>query len=169
VTRRHRRRTRFLNGLGSSPLKLTSMMDIMVTLLFFVLKAFVVDGEAVTVAPGLELPHSTSQSQPAESIPVAILDHGILVGDEMVASTDAVRDQPDLWVASLGTKLEAARKQSEEIARLRGEEPPRRSVIIQGDRDLEYKILEKVMYTVDRAGYRNVSLAVIAAPRGDAG
>jgi biopolymer transport protein ExbD len=169
VSARRRRRARFLNGLGSSPLKLTSMMDIMVTLLFFVLKAFVVDGEAVTVAPGLELPHSTSQIQPAESIPVAILDHGIMLGDEMVASTESVRDQSDLWVAGLGTKLEAARKQSDEIAKLRGEEPPRRSVIIQGDRDLEYKVLEKVMYTVDRAGYRNVSLAVITAPKGNAG
>ena len=57
-------------------LKMTSMMDILTVLLLFLLKSFVVDGEALTPPPGLELPQSTSESMPAESIHLALVDQG---------------------------------------------------------------------------------------------
>jgi biopolymer transport protein ExbD len=157
-----RRRPRALDRLQTgAQLRMTSMMDILVTLLFFVLKSFVMEGEAATAVPGIELPRSTSPSSPAASIPVAVLREGILVNNEVVATTESVRGQSGLWVAALGAKLEADRLQSEKIARLQGETAPHPVVTLQGDRDIEYQVLEKVMYTLDRAGYRDVALAVI--------
>ena len=34
-------------------------------------------------------------------------------------------------------------------------------VVIQGDRNIEYSLLRKVMFTLSQSGYDNVSLAVL--------
>ena len=72
-------------------LRLTSMMDIFTSLLLFLLKSFVVDGEAVTPVPGVDLPESRSQDAAQPALVVAVFDDAILVGDEMVASVGASR------------------------------------------------------------------------------
>ena len=51
---------------------------------------------------------------------------------------------------------------ADEIARMRGTQTqPNRVVTIQGDRDIEFKVLQKVMYTLGQNGYENISLAVL--------
>jgi biopolymer transport protein ExbD len=53
-------------------------------------------------------------------------------------------------------------QQKDEIARLRGAEPAQHRVAtIQGDRDIEFRVLQKVMYTLGQNGYENISLAVL--------
>ena len=143
-------------------LRLTSMMDILVVLLLFLLKSFVVEGETVTPPPGIELPQSTAEAHPEESIHVAILDGGILFAGELIATMDEVRNGNGYLIEPLAARLEQARAQSEKLARLKGkDEPPLPIATVQGDKDLEFEILQKVMYTLSRSGYQDVSLAVI--------
>lgn len=156
--RRRGKRKRFD---GTEKLRLTSMMDILVVLLLFLLKSFVVEGETLTPPPGVELPTSTSQDVPGVSIHVAIMDKGILVGDELVATMDDVAAS-DYVIPGLAARLETIHAQSERIARLKGKEPDAaHRATVQGDRNLEFQVVEKVMFTLAQAGYTDVSLAVI--------
>jgi len=139
---------------------MTSLMDILTVLLLFLLKSFVVDAETVTPVPGVNLPHSSSEETPQESLDIAILDNGILLGGELVCSAEELA-RGDLYIESLGRGLEAMRKRSEHIASLKKQEPRRTRVTVQGDRDLEFQVLERVMFTLSESGYPNISLAVI--------
>ncbi|MBM4116890.1 hypothetical protein FJ251_03980 [bacterium] len=143
-------------------LRLTSMMDIFTSLLLFLLKSFVVDGETVTPVPGVELPESRSEAPAPAALVVAVYDDAILVGDEQVASVGASLAGESLWIAGLGARLRAEHARSEAIAARRQGESPAPKVAIQGDRDIEFAILQRVMFTCNQSGYGQIALAVIS-------
>src|SRR5262245_63051343 len=72
-------------------LTLTSMMDILTTLLFFVLKSYVSGGEVTVPPPGVTLPRSTVDAGMHTSVVVAI-DHDAIMmdGETVVSVKDAV-------------------------------------------------------------------------------
>jgi len=145
-----------------TPLRLTSMMDILTVLLLFLLKGFVVEGEALTPVPGVDLPESSSDATPRASIVIAIFDDAVLMDGEAVVTISAAVATNDLFIDALGARLDAARETVTEIARRRGsEEEFEGNVSIQGDREIDFSILQRVMYTCSMSGYENISLAVI--------
>jgi biopolymer transport protein ExbD len=143
---------------------MTSLMDILTTLLLFVLKSFVLEGEAVTPVPGVDLPQSTSNAAAQSAVVVAIFDDVVMMDGEVVAQVSRASKSRDLVIDALAERLEDARRTSEEIARLRGDtEPFAGKVSIQGDRAIHFAILQRVMYTCSQSGFENISLAVIDA------
>lgn len=145
-----------------TPLRLTSMMDILTVLLLFLLKSFVVEGEAMTPIPGVDLPESTSDSAPKASIVIAIFDDNVMIDGEVVALVSEAVRSDDLVIEALADHLDEAREKATAIARHRGsEEDFVGKVSIQGDRDIEFAILQRVMYTCSITGYEEISLAVI--------
>ena len=161
-----RRRRQKKKGAMPTPLRLTSMMDILTVLLLFLLKSFVVEGEVIMPAPGVDLPESSSDTPPRASLVVAIFDGAVLVDGQMVARMNEAQATAggDLLIPELAVRLEKARGQEREIARLRGEEVDAEpKLAIQGDRDIPFALLQRVMYTCNRSGYADISLAVIGA------
>jgi biopolymer transport protein ExbD len=141
---------------------MTSMMDILVVLLLFLLKSFVVGGEIVNPPPGLELPQSTAEMPPEESLVIAIDEDAISVGSEKVISIEETVKAEGLIIAPLSERLQLVREQRDEIATLQGLEYVEEELVtIQGDREIEFRVLQKVMYTLSENGYDNVALAVI--------
>jgi len=157
--RRHRWRP---GTAGSGSVNLISMMDILTVLLLFLLKSYVAGGEVMVPAPGVHLPASTADQPPPTSVVVAIDGDEILVGGDHAASLSEALASNGLEIAPLTAHLQAVQRQQDEIARMRGTQtPPNRVVTIQGDRDIEFKVLQKVMYTLGQNGYENISLAVL--------
>jgi biopolymer transport protein ExbD len=141
-------------------LLLTSLMDILTVLVLFLLKSFVVDGEVVTPAPGVALPESSSETAPRSAIVIAIFDDTVMLNGEVVARVSKAAGSGDLLITPLARRLEQTREQASEIARMRGTSFDGR-VSIQGDRDIHFAILQRVMYTCSASGYEHISLAVI--------
>ena len=157
-TRRRRIRPRSVH----SPLRLTSMMDILTTLLLFLLKSFVVEGEAMTPVPGVNLPESSSNTTAQAAIVVAIFDNTIMIDGQVVAQVSRMAGSNDLLIEPLADRLDEARDRVVEIARRRGGgEEFHGRVAIQGDRKIEFSILQRVMYTCGYSGYEEISLAVL--------
>ena len=142
-------------------LRLTSMMDILTVLLLFLLKSFVVEGEVVTPAPGVELPSSSAESPPEESLVIAISGDAILLGNEPITTISAVLARDDLLIPELDARLDAAYRRIEEIAQRRGREAPEGKITIQGDRAMEFQLLQRVMYTCNFSGFDQLALAVL--------
>jgi biopolymer transport protein ExbD len=93
---------------------------------------------------------------------VAIAGGEIMVSGEHAASMKEALQSDGLEIAPLAARLQAIQAQQDEIARLRGgKSEGARTVTIQGDRDIEFKVLQKVMYTLGQNGYENISLAVL--------
>jgi biopolymer transport protein ExbD len=147
-------------------LKMTSMMDILTVLLLFLLKSFVVDAGVVHPPPGVELPTSTSEDSPDGDLVVAVTDAAILVGARPVADLDDVRRGNDLLIPALESELRAELDQMDALDARKGREPGLRQVTVQGDKSLEFHVLERVMYTCHAAGFDEMALAVIQEARG---
>jgi len=145
-----------------SGLRLTSLMDILVVLLLFLLKSFVVDGEAMVPPPGLELPESTSRDPLRVSLVVAINDDAILVGDRQVATVGEALAGESMTIQPLAAELETVWAQLDDIAKHKGKgSAEARLVTIQGDRDIEFRVLQRVMYTLQSRGFEDIAFAVI--------
>lgn len=143
-------------------LRLTSLMDILVCLLLFLIKAFAIEGEVVTPPPGVVLPASSAEDHPTASLVIAISNDTILLGDETIATVEETASSNDLVIPALDERLRAESEQRDALAQLQGEEREgSRLVTIQGDRNIEYRVLEKVMYTLDRNGFGHIALAVL--------
>ena len=161
---RHRldRRERWRVGMPSGgSVNLISMMDVLTVLLLFLLKSYVAGGEVMVPPPGISLPASTAEQPPQSSLVVAIDNDEIVVGTDRVTSVaEALRG--NLEIQPLTERLMLERQQQDEIAKLRGETVKTRTATIQGDRNIEFRVLQRVMYTLNRNGYESVALAVIA-------
>lgn len=145
----------------TAPLRLTSMMDILTVLLLFLLKSFVAEGEVITPAPGVTLPESTSETGPESSVVVAILDDRILLDGRQVAQVGAGED---LLIPALAEQLDLSRRQGEAIAARRGDTGAYQpKLAIQGDRDIPFAVLQRVMYTCNHSGYGDIALVVMGA------
>jgi biopolymer transport protein ExbD len=138
-------------------------MDILTVLVLFLLKSFVMEGEAVTPVPGVALPESSSKTPPRASIVIAIFHDSVMLNGEEVATVSKSVGSGDMLITPLAKRLDETREQATEIARLRGGKDAAfdGKVSIQGDRDINFAILQRVMYTCSASGYDHISLAVI--------
>ena len=154
------RMTRLRAHAGS--LTLTSMMDILTVLLIFILKSYVSGGDVVTPPPGLNLPKSTAEENTPPSLVIAIDHDDILVGSDRVASVAAAINNRELSIAPLAERLQQEHEHIEELARHQaGGSTKAHVVTIQGDKDIEFRVLQKVMYTVQQSGFPDIALAVL--------
>ena len=163
---RGRGRTRAVARLaGRQSLQLTSLMDILTTLLLFLLTSFVAGGESFSPPPGVTLPASTAADAPPASIAIAIGDGAILLGTERVATIDEVMTAESPVIGGLDERLKDVRRKQEDIAALQSGDPAATvaatPVTIQGDRAIEFRVLERVMYTLQANGYVDIALAVV--------
>ena len=143
-------------------LTLTSMMDILTTLLFFVLKSYVSGGEVTVPPPGVTLPRSTASNDMHTSVVVAIDHDAIMMDGEKVASVRDAVSSDELMIAPLAKRLVEARAQMDDLAAKKGEKKEvSRLATIQGDAGIEFRVLQKVMYTLDRNGFPDIALAVL--------
>ncbi|MEZ4650288.1 MAG: biopolymer transporter ExbD [Candidatus Eisenbacteria bacterium] len=141
-------------------LKMTSMMDILVVLLLFLVKSFVAD-EQMSPSAGVQLPESSARENPEDSVVIAITETSILVGEDWVADLAAVMASDEMRIEKLARELEIIRAQKEDLARIQGDDVELGLITIQGDREIEFAVLQKVMYTVGAEGWDEISLAVI--------
>ena len=144
----------------SGALTLTSMMDILTVLLIFILKSYVAGGDVAVPPPGVQLPNSTAEQAMGSSLVVSIDRQDILVGSERVTTVAAATAATSPLIAPLAARLREARLQMDALASRTGEKHAR-VVTIQGDRDIEFRVLQKVMYTVHQSGFPEVALAVL--------
>jgi biopolymer transport protein TolR len=158
-----RHRTKRVNtGSTQAPIPMTSLMDILTCLLLFVLKSVVMEGEVISPVPGVDLPESSSNRAPQATIAIAIFDDVVMMDGEVIASVSK-SIKGDLLIRPLASRLREARSKSLQIAELRGEQEEefRGKASIQGDREITFAILQRVMYTCSQSGYEEIALAVL--------
>ena len=143
-------------------LRFTSLLDILATLLMFVLKCYAGGAETAIPPASVSLPSSNADGSVATSLTVAINQDDILVGNERVASVREALASNDMSIAPLDTRLQQVWKQLDEIAHERGKDQAEaRVVTIQGDKQIEFRLLQKVMYTLNQNGFEDIALAVM--------
>lgn len=157
---RSRRQARKNRDGSNVKLNITSMMDMFTIILVFLLKSYSTQGQLITPAEGLMLPKSEIERGAKQALSVKISQNTIAVEDEIVVGRQGFEDllsQKEFLIPSLHNILkkheEEARKSSEMFGKeFSGE------ITIQGDKDIPYNVITRVMYTCGQAGFPVMNL-----------
>ncbi|MCA9743535.1 MAG: biopolymer transporter ExbD [Deferribacteres bacterium] len=141
-------------------LRLTSMIDMFTILLVFLLKSYSAEGQIITVTKDLRLPDSTAETPPISTPIVKVTQQTILLDDEPVADLRQTYQSKDLEIAGLSQLLADRKILAERLGNRDASLGFKGNVTIQGDREIEFRILKKIMFTCGKVGYNNIYLAV---------
>ncbi len=139
------------------PFNVVSLMDIFTILVFFLL----VNTNEITPLPnpkGIEMPESISEVTPQESVVVMLSNEAVRLQGEDVITIEEVMKEDSAEVSLFVERL----KQLAEEVEPESEEDPQREVTIMGDKEVPYKVLDRVMrLCASHAGFSKISLSVI--------
>jgi biopolymer transport protein ExbD len=144
----------------SITLRLTSMIDMFTILLFFLLQSFSAEGELLTVSRDLKLPESTAKTPPRPAPILVVTNEWIILDGAPIETIAAVRTQPNIGIDKLSRQLRQIRQFSENLGKLDPKMGFKGAIIIQGDREIPFEILKKIMFTCGQVGFNNMMLAV---------
>ncbi len=159
-------------------LQITSMMDILIIILVFLLKSYSADQHNFSTVPGMQLPVSASPDAPVDSLYVIVTPEGLTLESERVldfqqsaldaGSKDAKYefrkndlDEGGRRILPLFDALTKAREKAELLrakskARDASGQPlPFDGILaIQADKRIRYETIRRIMYTAASAGFR---------------
>jgi biopolymer transport protein ExbD len=157
IRRRGRRR-----GNATVKLNITSMIDMFTLMVVFLIQNYSAQGQLVTPAQGLRLPKSTVEKMAKEALSVKISQNNIMVEDALVIDPPAyasLLSQKDFMIPPLYTVLNKYSTEARKSAEMFKTEFSGK-ISIQGDIEIPYNVLTRVMYTCGQAGYPNMNLVV---------
>jgi len=140
-------------------LQLTSMMDMFTIILVFLLKTYSTHGQLINPSQDLTLPSSMTQQMPELGLDVTVSSDWILVNGKPVVRTSSLESQDGYIVSGLRDELFRYAREAERMEELYGAKFSGK-VTIQGDKNLPYRTLMKVMATCGQSDYPNMRLVV---------
>lgn len=159
-------------------LQLTSMMDVLVIIVVFLLKSYSTTINTFSTVPGIQIPVSRSEDMPPDSLQVIVTPEAVTFENERILEfvltagslesndvqynfkpTDL--DEGNRRIVPLFNSLMKARDKAE-LLRARskardekGEPLPFEGVLaIQADKRVQYDTIRRIMYTAAAAGYK---------------
>ena len=142
-------------------LNITSMLDMFTILIIFLLKSYSAEGVILTIPADLHLPESTAQSQPEPGLVIELSRDVIVVnGTNLSLDLDQVEGSDSLLIPELYEYLSKMVRQYEEISSANPGMKFTGKMVLEGDREIPFRLLKKILYTSGQAGFINQSLAV---------
>lgn len=134
--------------------QLTSLIDVMTILLVFLIKSFSVEGNLVTPSPDLELPVSTAEKTPRPVCNIEITRQAVNTEDGLIAGIDEIMQSDSLMIPTL---FDWMILQKSELS----DSTAAAEVMIQADKEVEFDIVKRVMFTCSKAGFEDFSVLVL--------
>ena len=142
---------------SSLDMNLVSLIDVFTILIFFLLSN---SGGVETLPPSksVQLPESTAEASPKETLVVMVSASEIVVGTQVVAQVREVLGAPSDLIPGLKAELDLQRSQRQVVRQENAERA--QAITIMGDKNIPYQLLRKVMVSCALAGFSDVSFAV---------
>jgi len=145
----------------STVLTLTSLVDLFTNLVLFLLYNFSGEAAAIPSAERMKLPESLAQLAPHTTLTIMITQSDILLDGIKVAEIETVMKESDLLIPALKKEMDYSAERGKYFANLNGGKPFEGRVTILGDKQIPFRLLEKVMFTCSQAQFGQIDLAVI--------
>ena len=137
---------------------LIPFIDFLIVLVIFLLMSFSASGELVAQQPTITMPDAKNTQQIEISPVIAVDERVITLDGTRVADTQTQGQSAQVdRIEPLIQGLEAEKRKWETI---HPSEPFAGQVIVQADRNIDFRVVKKVMFSAASAGYGNVSFAV---------
>lgn len=151
-----RRKARSERKGDTAGMMLTSLMDIFIVLVLYLL-VNQSSGIILETPDHVVLPDSGVDTLPRQSVMIVLSDRDVRVqGEPVVAMSDVVASE-EVEIAPIRQAIERIRAQAEKQQDQAGVHT---EVTIVADRSVPYKVLKKVMQSSSDAGYGKISFAV---------
>ena len=151
-----KKRVRRTGSIDSAGMMLTSLMDIFIVLVLYLL-VNQGDGINLQLPDRVVLPDSGVDTPPRQSIVITLSDIDVRIQGEAVASMTEVRASPLPEIAAIRETIERIKASAAQRADQVGVDS---EVTIVADRAVPFKVLKKVMLSSSNAGYGKISFAV---------
>ena len=137
---------------------LIPFIDFLIVLVIFLLMSFSASGELVAQQPTITMPQAKNTEQIEVSPIIAVDERVITLDGTRVADTQTQGQAAQVdRIEPLIQGLETEKRKWETI---HPSEPFAGQVIVQADRNIDFRVVKKVMFSAAAAGYGNVSFAV---------
>lgn len=142
-------------------LNLTSMIDVFVLLVIFLIQQFSADGDLLFMTDKIRMPEAANFQQLDRAPVIQVSSDDISIEGARVADVTDI-DRDEYWnIPALEEKLRDQKK-AYELVRDGSGEGFKGDINIQADRAVPFKVIKKVMYSANQAGYFNINFAVLA-------
>jgi biopolymer transport protein ExbD len=132
--------------------QMTSLIDILTLLLVFLIQSFSAEGNLVTQSSDLTLPLSTSKKPARPCLMLELTKSSVLAEGWLLAANTSFSGSQDLLVKNVYDWL---------ARRITVAPDSDRRIILQCDRELEFNIVKRIMYTCSKAGFTDFSVLVV--------
>lgn len=143
------------------PVLLTSMVDMFTLILVFLLISYSTGGQLMYMANDVVMPESTSQDQLELTVEVAVAKDKVYVDGVVVM--DSLKDWYTEKALLIPGLYEHLKSRAAKLKKTQDQVPLMHfagKATIQADKEIPFFVLKKILYTVDRADFPNMSLAV---------
>jgi biopolymer transport protein ExbD len=149
-----------------SELMITSLIDVFVILTLYLIQNFSATGEILFMSADIQLPQARHGAMIERAPVIAVSSASITFeGARVVDMVDVERS--DVWnIPALEEALRDAKRRFESV---RGQDPDAQhkgDVNIQADKRIPFKILKRVMFSCNQAGYNSINFAAMDAGGG---
>ena len=138
------------------------MIDMFTLLVVFLLQNYSSQGQLVTPATGLVLPKSSVEKSADQAISIKVSQNTILVENTVVITAKQYQElvsQKEFMIQPLHEVLKKYSGEAQKSADLFKQKFSGK-IAIQGDVEIPYNILTRVMYTCGQSGFPNMNLLV---------
>ncbi|MFZ2990676.1 ExbD/TolR family protein [Ideonella sp.] len=154
LQKRAARKDRNQSGLD---MNLVSLIDVFTILIFFLLSNSA-EVELLPSHKSVQLPESSAEQSPRDTLVVLVSGTEIIVGNRVVAQVADVMASANDVIVPLKAELEQQKAQRQVV---RTENAAKaQAITIMGDKAIPYQLLRKVMVTCAQASFSDVSFAV---------
>lgn len=145
---------------------ITSLLDILVILLVFLLKSYNSSGVVLNVPKGIELPLSASENPNTSGVIVQVSPTTIYVDDEVIFDSTAkvkgkVFDQGGKRIIPLYNRLVEKKEEIKRVSKQADAKKFSGVVNLVVDKSLKYNFVKKLLYTSAEAGFVKYKFVVL--------
>ena len=152
----NRRKKKAGHGEGGTGMMLTSLMDIFIVLVLYLL---VNQSDAIELAPPerVVLPDSAVDTLPRPSVQVSLSEREVLIMNKPIVAMGDVVNSTEPEIPAIRQEIERIKKEATGNKNMAGLDT---ELTILADRSVPFKVLKKVMTSASNAGYGKISFAV---------
>lgn len=148
---------------GYSELLITPLVDMFIIIVLFLIANFSATGEVLMMTKEIQLPEAVNVKE-IEMHPVVMVSaKEVTVSGTVVARVEDLDKDEYLSIPQLEEKLRDMKKQYEDLHAMVQDDANsfKGDINIQADKDVEFRIIKRIMFSCATAGYNNINFAVI--------
>jgi biopolymer transport protein ExbD len=151
---------------GYADLLITPLVDMFVIIVLFLIANFSATGEVLMMTKDIQLPEAVNVKE-VEMVPVVMVSNDqVVVSGNVVGRVEDLTREEYLNIPALEEKLREMKRQHEMLHANDPNGAFKGDVNIQANKEVQFRIIKRVMFSCATAGFQNINFAVLTKGEG---